>query len=851
MSKSKKRRWAAARRRRGQPLVPRPVKISRPLEFELATGLSYCGMQAVLFAFVVLMVLLTAGDIGMAAEPALSTATPSTANAAAVTADFEPFRGDALFSDGRVGRCRGSAARRRRARNKEEIDQEQRELLEKTRQEVADLVAEFHARLPRHQAKAIGALYARYSSRFQSSVPAQLRTLFEVAVREGTFIPADLVFYDLAVRGYRDSRPGLNALRDAISAKKFKSLLVFGTSRLYRKAHRAVRFVEEDLVEKGMRCFFVQQNIDTAANKDWRLHLSIQAAIDENGTSMYAENIRSVHQGMFLRMEVNGTLALGYCGELIPGLLTRRNRPKCKIAVDPETKTYVERIFTWYLVDGLAMDQIARLLNDDPDAPSPPKSLPGMWTHSSVRGVLANARYRGYWEYGKTYTCYQSAEDYLRQFQREAPLQAAHFEALRIVSDAVWYKVQALLLQERGNRGRKPTKSAAHLRPKLLNGILWCPEHDRPLQTGGGANKMMVCKLCRATVKEKRPLYTQLNRELALKLTLDKLAELVRSDEGLVAMIVEACRCEAATAQQPDPTRLGQLKSQEAKKSRAIQSNLRNRGDTEEDQAETDIVVAELRRERAVLHAEIGLLEAAQHRQAIVPEETTVRGMLADLGGTLAQAGLEADDTKTRMIRRLIVALTGGKIMLSQQGERQAQRGWLQGRFRVDLLSHAVERLTGFPTSAADSREVTIDFRRPTKRETEADEAWAMQEAGALHIDIVQQLKFSKRKVTALLKHASAVRGIPYEDGRSRRSRLERKHQVPPPFERLASEVGALAEVEGLLYVEIQDRLHVDKTTVSKAHDKYRADHGLPPLDGRARRKLLDHKNRPRPDEQS
>lgn len=850
MSKSKKRRWDKARRQRGQPLVLRPVKILRPLEFELATGVSYRGMQTFLFVFVVLTAMLTAGHVGAATDAALPTASPSAAIAVAVTADFEPFRGEALFSDGRLGRCRGSAARRRRARNKKEIDQEQRDLLEKTRQEVADLVAEFHARLPRHQAKAIGALYARYSSRFQSSVPAQLRTLFEVAVREGTFIPAELVFYDLAVRGYRDSRPGLNGLREAIAAKKFKSLLVFGTSRLYRKAHRAVRFVEEDLVEKGMRCFFVQQNIDTAANKDWRLHLSIQAAIDENGTSMYAENIRSVHQGMFLRMEVSGTLALGYCGEPIPGLLTRRNRPKCKIAVDPETKTYVERIFTWYLVDGLAMDQIARLLNDDPDAPSPPKSLPGMWTHSSVRRVLTNARYRGYWEYGKTYTCYQSAEDYLRQFQREAPLQAAHFEALRIVSDAVWYKVQALLLQERGNRGRKPTKSAPDLRPKLLNGIFWCPEHDRPLQTGGGGNKMMVCKLCQATVKEKRPLYTQLNRKLALKLTLGKLAELVCSDEGLVAMIVEACRREAATAQQPDPTRLGQLKSQEAKKSRAIQSNLRNRGDTEEDQAETDLVVAELRRERAALHAEIGLLEAAQHRQAIVPEEATVRDMLADLGGALAQAGLEADETKMRMVRRLIVALTGGKIMLSQQGERKAQRGWLQGRFRVDLLSHAVERLTGFPTSAADSREVTIDFRRPTKWEAEADEAWAMQEAGALHIDIVKQLKFSKRKVTALLKHASAVRGIPYEDGRSRRSRLERKHQVPPPFERLASEVGVLAEVEGLLYVEIQERLHVDKATVSKAHDKYRAAHGLPPLDGRARRKLLDHKNRPRPDEQ-
>lgn len=106
----------------------------------------------------------------------------------------------------------------------------------------------------------------------------------------------ELIFFDLAVRGYRDRRPGLNALRETLPSKKFTVLFVFGTSRLFRKRHRAIRFVEEEIVEQKMHCVFIQQNIDTRVNKDWRLHLMIQAAIDENGTSMYAENIRAANK---------------------------------------------------------------------------------------------------------------------------------------------------------------------------------------------------------------------------------------------------------------------------------------------------------------------------------------------------------------------------------------------------------------------------------------------------------------------------------------------------------------------------------------------------------------------------
>ncbi|MBL9091648.1 MAG: recombinase family protein [Planctomycetaceae bacterium] len=826
-----------------KPLRPRTVRRFWRLEFEVATGhrpedVARRAITTLLIAAVLLVVSVRTSQAAFA---------EGVAGRDTLTTSLLPQSIDVDFVSGTSSkRAPLISARRRRTRSKAEIEREQRELLEKVRKQVAEIIEEFHARLPRNKAKRIGAIYARYSSRFQSSVPDQVRTMFEVAVREGLFVPSELVFYDLAVRGYRDRRPGFNALQAATITKKFAKLLVFGSSRLFRKAHAAVKFVEEELVGQKMHCFFIQQNIDTETCKKWKMMLSIQAAIDEDGTSMYAENVRAAHQGMFLRMEVCGTLPLGYRGEPIGGL-TRRNRPKCKVAIDNDDRPYVRKIFKWWVYDGISMDQIARLLNDDPNAPAPPKSITGIWNHGVVRGILTNARYRGFWEYGKTYSEYQSKKDYLRQLRRDQSLQAAHFSELRIISDRTWYKAQQLLQQEPEKKGRKATKSPPEWRPKIFNGILWCPEHESPLTTFGSKNKFMACRHCRAVVAEKRPLFTQLNRQLATKLVLDKIAELIAGDQELVLRIIEACRKAAADVQQPDPERLAQLKAREVRISRSIDFNRRNPGESEDDQKQTKALILTLSRECTDIRSEIGLLEAARERKAMIPDETAVRGMLGELGKVLATACLPArDDTQARLVRRLMVALTHGRIPLYQQGERKAHRGWLQARFRVFLIGHAVERLTGLTTAVCEGTEVAIDFLPPSDEEAKSEQAWKLAEQGRLIKQIAVEVQCGKDHVKNLLKAAAQRRGLTYIDGRTRRSQLSCKHLTPPVFEQKYAEFVRRVENDELL-VEIAAALNLSKWTITKLNKLYCERNGLPWLDGRSRRKSLDHKNRPPP----
>ena len=105
---------------------------------------------------------------------------------------------------------------------------------EKTNQEIDQLVAEAHARLPRHLAKSIGAVYS-VSTWMQDSAEDQVRAILAFAVENGIFVPREHIYFDLGVRGHKNKRDGLDQLRAALRAKKAKALLLFATNQLSEK----------------------------------------------------------------------------------------------------------------------------------------------------------------------------------------------------------------------------------------------------------------------------------------------------------------------------------------------------------------------------------------------------------------------------------------------------------------------------------------------------------------------------------------------------------------------------------------------------------------------------------------
>ncbi len=743
-----------------------------------------------------------------------------------------------------IGRGGQRSGRRRGQRSRAEIDEERKQLLEKTHREIAELVAESHLRLPRNQAKAVGAVYARYSTRFQDSIADQVRVLLDEAVSREIYVPEEHVFFDMAMRGYSDRRPGLQSLRNTLSTKRTEVLLVFATNRLFRKNYKALQFVEEEVVELGIRCIFVKSRIDTADGDRWRTVLNFYAMMDEIAVGMYSDHVRAGHEGLFVRGMVTTTLCLGYRGEPIEGEFTKRKRPRCRVAIDEESASYVRLIFAWFVDDSLSLEEIARRLNADSNAPSPPKSGPGDWTHRTVRGVLANPRYRGEWIYGLTEAKWQSKKDYVKQVPREKPLCVKQFAELRIVCDEVWYAAQVRLARFERRTGRTPKDGDTSTRPRLLNGILYCPVHGRALYVSGPFGLLMRCPICRVTELGERPLFTYLDRRLALELTCRRIAELIRADEDLVTRIVAACRIEAEKLQQPDPARLAELQAEENRLARKIRLAVETMEDTDEDEHAARQLIQELQKKRSDVTAARKLLEAAVSREITVPSPQNVRNLLDDLCETLVRAAREGDSTDAGRVRKILVAVTGGRIDLYQQGERHRGQGWLQGRFQLRVVPYVADSCLGIPADATDEGTVVvIDYKKPPAFEDDADLAWQLYNEGWQCKRIAERLGCSRSNVTKLLKYAAAARGVVLEDGRRRRFTLAESQMEPAKYRKIADQVKQLCD-QGLLLSEIAEQLSCDRNTITQAIAYWHTSRGLPVPDGRTRRKSLKRKQR-------
>jgi hypothetical protein len=93
-------------------------------------------------------------------------------------------------------------------------------------------------------------------------------------------------------------------------------------------------------------------------------------------------------------------------------------------------------------------------------------------------------------------------------------------------------------------------------------------------------------------------LFSKPLRKVVLRLLCEKLAEVIRQDENLVERIISAAQAQAAAVQRPDESEVKGLEKSVAELTRKIDFNMRNPGETEEDEREIEETLRKLRRER-------------------------------------------------------------------------------------------------------------------------------------------------------------------------------------------------------------------------------------------------------------
>jgi DNA invertase Pin-like site-specific DNA recombinase len=637
--------------------------------------------------------------------------------------------------------------------------------------QVADIARTFHDILPRQRSTSVGCIYARFSTKLQDSVAVQVRTCYDAALKAGVFVPAENVAFDMAVSGRRDNRPGLARITDLLRGRYATVLLCLASSRLHRKQYLVGSFIDDLVVDCGARVILPASSIDIAVTDNWRLLFQVHGIIDEQVANAYAANISAAHIGHFGRGLVCSSYPFGYASVPSDAGVNRHVRPRNALTVAPAAAAVVRSIFVRYADGNVSMAHLVRDLNAVPGTPRPPRSPDGLWSLTILGRMLSNPIYRGERSYGRTKSVWSPSKDYSRQVPRPEPLRARHDEALRIVDDDLFDRVQARRARRSATIGRRPNKEGAHdHRPNALGGLFYRADHGRFLRAGGRLGKFLVCESCRMEAPADRPLFSMLNRERALRLTCSALAAAILGDAELVGMILVETRLMVWQDAEPDPGLVAALLGQIEKKGRAIDLLLEDAGDDPEEQRDAARRLGLLRRERAELRGQLRRIEEGRANLRPAPAEAEVRALLGQLGATL-ETGPAAGPEAAARLRQAMVLLTGGRIDLAQRGRPTSYAGWLEGRFvpcHVRLAAHILGRPDAGDDPCPGVTPMVIAYRDPTPAQRLADAAKALYGDGLEIEAVAAGLGIRYNLARLALAAWSARSGTPLPDGRAR-----------------------------------------------------------------------------------
>lgn len=321
------------------------------------------------------------------------------------------------------------------------------------------------------------ALYARKSNDQEKgasgaslSIERQRELAQAFAEGKGWTVDPAHVYQDDALSGADfTNRGGLRALLGAAKAGAFDVLVMMDESRLGREMFET-GWVLKQLTDAAVRVWYYQDN------REARLDTAIDKAMESFrnfGSELHLEKIRkNTREG--LRSRVAGGYWAG--GALSYGYRQVREGGRTVLKVHPEHAAVVRGIFDM-AAEGKGAHSIARTLN----VSQTPGPSGGQWGRTTLSSLLRNPIYRGQPVYGKRRMTDRGGMR-VSVPALESDRIARQDEALRIVSEETWGKVQAQLARA-GARwsGVRATKGRIAGRPEgattsthLLGGLLKC-----------------------------------------------------------------------------------------------------------------------------------------------------------------------------------------------------------------------------------------------------------------------------------------------------------------------------------------------------------------------------------------
>ena len=559
----------------------------------------------------------------------------------------------------------------------------------------------------------VGGDYARYSTKMQKSTEDQVREDVQWAAKNRIYVPPEYISVDEGVKGMRIRRDGLNRVKAILRAGLISVLLIYKASRLFRQAGKGYQFINEEVVEEGLRAVIVSQGIDTEDRKTWKMQLQVHGIMDEMLLDAIADHVRTGLEGLFLKNWTTGAIGVGYRRKVIPNApLTNRERPRTMPEVDPEAADLI-REHAKLLLDGMPIREGLRRWKAA-DGPVDPRSTTKKMNYQCYRRLFTNPRLTGRWEFGRKRNQFSTKLDYVQQIdQPDSEVVTLNCEELRILDDATHF---ALVVKfdklKTGPRG---------------------PKKDRPVQLWDLTTEMFYCESCSQTGAPVRFYQTGANghgmqckngddcarkstvrRKDSVQAICKELAKLIAQDSELSETIFEKTQ---QLASKPDGNLEKKLKA--AKKQLSTLANrvndlfeLTGEG-SEQDRKETKAKLRAAQVKRNSLQSDVNGLQRqiSGAIEALTAEE--IRCRLSEMSELLekAAAGELGGDSVYKALA-VFRAVTGGEILVRVEKRVNRKGSNVLGIFKPDLL----RCIAGDHVSMkVDSPEICVWLRKPPR----------------------------------------------------------------------------------------------------------------------------------------
>jgi site-specific DNA recombinase len=623
----------------------------------------------------------------------------------------------------------------------------------------------------------IATCLSRFSSQLQHSTSAQIRECAEAAARLGMYLPPELICVDEAVSGRKTRREGLDRAKGILARREATVILVYKVSRLFRVGYKGFQFVQEEVVDEGLRAISVSQGIDTADQKTWKTLLYVHGLTDEMLLGTIADHVRSGLKSLFLLGYVIGALTVGYFRKEIPGgRPTNTGRPRTMPAIDEEAATHIRQAFE----DIRAGMPIRRAWRKYVAAggKGDPRAQGRRMSPIAFRRMLANRRYTGLWAFGRMRNSWLNRRDSTQQIvQPDQEVAFFRSEELRIIDDELFEAVQAgLAMLRRGPRGPKRKKAVKLM--DLVTELFFCARCGSRFYQAGANGLAMRCKN-----SETCGAIGVLPRQTATTAVLIKLAELIRQNSSLVEDVV-------ARSQELDGGDEEKLQQDIDAVGRKIASCNRRIADLSEmlgseDEEDNDTFKASIREtqsKRASLLSEKAQLERyLATRNSLRPGD--VRARLEQIG-SLLQAAAEGELGEEGAYQAFTVLriLTGDKIVVAFEGRAGKKRTTARGEFHLQLFKAIDLPVAADSSALGPDNFVELWLRPPPRRDLLAEEVYQLIEVDGLSFEqAAQKLRDSGQKInfanvwTTYRRyfelHGLRIPKRPYNNGQPRKSR--------------------------------------------------------------------------------